>query len=207
MDEHRKIYWLSRELWTLSEASALLVGVDPEDPPTTSTRLSQPRSGSLTHRLDAMIAPNSRYIDYVRNKEMALRELRDAVTLKKLKIYGPLVPDFKVLPAEVIRWAAKTGKWPEFRLSRRSDAERKPSSSRERGNLSPLIKEALRKANEPTSNTEIFNIMWEWARLSPPRTPLRGVDEKGIKYLNEKDEVEWLTKKSLRERANRLRKK
>ena len=206
MDEHRKTYWLSRELWTLSEASALLIGVDPKNPPVISMRRGKPLSASLAHRLDAMIAPNSRYLDYVRHKEMALKELRDAVTLKKLNIYGPLVQDFKVLPSEVIRWATQSGKWPEFHLSLRGGAEREPRSSRERGNLSPLIKDALLHAKDSTSNSEVFNIMCEWARQSPPRAPLLGVDNRDIKYLNENDEAAFLSRETLTDRLYRLRK-
>jgi hypothetical protein len=197
-------FWRGRELWTLSEAAALLVGVDPEYEPELGTTRAKRRTGTAGQRLDSLIEANESSLNYFRDKGDALRELRDAVTLEKLDLKGPLIANFKLVPDQVVRWATSDGRWPKFPFAIVTPLQQKtPSGPRERDPLSPLIREALKLAKDPKSTEEIFQILSKWAKDGRP--PMLELVEGEIKWNSNDDSPKFLGRKALADRLRRLR--
>lgn len=70
--------------------------------------------------------------------------------------------------------------------------------------LTPLIQAAQQQCSDPLSASEVFSVLRSWAESKPPRRPLRGVSEIGLKWDDPNDDVRELTLKNLRDRLKRV---
>lgn len=72
---------------------------------------------------------------------------------------------------------------------------------RQRGDLlTSTIDKAIRACDGMTDKHDVFNVLRQWATEKPPRPPLIGVTEKGIQWLDAKDETKELTLDALAKR-------
>ena len=60
-----------------------------------------------------------------------------------------------------------------------------------------LIARAQAEAGNPSDPTEVFGILQGWARERPPRSPLIGLTDVGLQWLDERDEPRELSRRDL----------
>jgi len=212
LSDARKKHWLRQDLWTIAEAASLLAGQDPTDLPPAIRRLNKDvYSKGLEERLGALIEAHSPHIDFGKARIDALDAIGRAISAGHLQN----VHEKWLRPADVIGWASKTGLWSGFPYAGkdatppRCNQTEAPlaASTRERDELTPLIREALQRASNPSSNAEVLTILRSWTEPTRKRHPLVDVTDGEIKWLNESGEAQFLTKKALGNRLNRLRNK
>jgi hypothetical protein len=211
ISKESKSHWLSQDLWTLAEAASLLAGKEPTDLAPSIKRLNKDvYSKGLEDRLRALVEAHSPHIDFEKARSDALDSIDRAVSAGHLKS----VHEKWLRPKDVIRWALKTGQWSDFPYTAEDAATPlgnrtipPAERTRERDGLTPLIREALQKASNRSSNAEVLAILRSWTEPPRRRHPLVDVTDGEIKWLNESGEAQFLTKKALGERLKRLRTK
>jgi hypothetical protein len=117
-------------------------------------------------------------------------------------------------PTELISWAGERFPKFPFCLEYKSDQAPDPSDSfaspipsaekrRRPDALSPLIKIAQDNCPDPLNTASIYAELQKMASQKLPPVPLLGVTDEGIKWQDPKDEVRFLSKKSLSNRLGR----
>lgn len=210
--EAQKKHWLSQDLWTIAEAASLLSGQDPTDLPPAIKRLNKDvYSKGLKERLGALIEAHSLHIDIGKARLDAIDAIERAISAGHLQ----RVHEKWLRPADVIGWASKSDLWSGFPyavedavppIGNRTEAPL-AAINRERDELTPLIREALLTATNPSSNAEVLSILRSWTEPTKTRHPLVEITDGEIKWLDETGEVQFLTKKALGSRLRRLRTK
>ena len=68
-----------------------------------------------------------------------------------------------------------------------------PHKRQRRDLITPAIEKAVSACDGRTDRAEVFSVLRQWATEKPPRPPLIGVTEKGIKWVSANDEPKELT--------------
>ena len=75
--------------------------------------------------------------------------------------------------------------------------------TKRRDSLTPLIEQAQRECNDPHDTSEVWNKLSVFAHKGV--APFFGVAQEGLKYLDDRGDVQFFSKAALGKRLNRRR--